>query len=290
MVKNKTFWLIAFTAPTMLIFTFIFAVPLITVFVTSFSEYSPFQNPVFIGLDNFKTLFSSEEFPAALKNTALWVILQSTVCIFFGTLVALLLSKKPRGWKFVRASYMIPNIIPTAATGLMFLLLYNPDLGIIKSIYASLGIADSVPNLFGDSTYTFWAVTSTWILYSAINTLLILSEIGAIPAEVFESAKVDGATNLQTDIFITLPLLKNILSTCVILAAVSMIAQFDILYMTTKGGPGTATLNLPIYLFKTANLEMNYGLANSIGVVQIIFGLFLVLVIGRLFKLGQSHK
>lgn len=290
-VKNKNFWVIAFIAPTVLLFTIIFALPLVTVFVTAFCNYTPFQSPVFAGIDNFKTLFiNNSDFWKAISNTTIWILLQTTLSISFGILVALLLYRKPFGWKFVRASYMIPNIIPTAATGLMFYLLQNPDLGIVKSIFEALGKGDLTPNLFGNSSYTFITVTCTWIFYSAFNTILIMSEIGTIPTEVFESAKVDGASRFQVDVFITLPMLRNILTTCVILAAVSMISQFDILYITTKGGPDNTTLNLPIYLFKTANLEMNYGLANAIGVVQIIFGLFLVVSIGKIFKFGQKNE
>ena len=275
----------------MLIFTVIFAMPLLVVFITSFCKYTVFEQPAFIGLGNYKSLFiNNSDFSSAMRNTVLWILLQTTISVAIGVIVALILQRRPFGWKFVRASYMIPNIIPTAATGLMFILLYNPEFGVVKSLYEAFGAGESVPNLFGNSSYTFLTVTSTWIFYSALNTILILSEIGAIPKEIYDSAKVDGANNLQTDIFITLPMLRNILATCVILAAMNMISQFDIIYITTKGGPGSATLNLPIYLFKISNLEMNFGLANSIGVVQIVFGLLLVFVIGKVFRIGQSNE
>lgn len=290
MVKNRNFWIILFSAPCMLLFILVFAMPLLTIFVTAFCEYTPFQNPVFTGLANFKALFvNNSDFLDAFKNTLVWILLQTTVCVSLGTLVALLLYRKPRGWKFVRAAYMIPNIIPTAAIGFMFYLLYNPDAGILKTIWGAFGAADRVPNLFGDSSYSFVAVTSTWLFYAAFYTVIIMAEIGTIPDEVFESAKVDGANAFQVDFRITLPMLRNILVTCIILAAVGMVSQFDILYMTTKGGPGSSTLNLPVYLFKTANLEMNYGLANSVGVIQVLLGMALVLIIGKVLRFGQSY-
>ena len=84
--------------------------------------------------------------------------------------------------------------------------------------------------------------------------------------------------------------MKNIFGTCVTLASVAMVSQFDIIYMTTKGGPGSSTLNLPIYLYKAATLENNYGKANAVGVVQIVIGITLVLLIQRLFmgKAGEE--
>ena len=78
--------------------------------------------------------------------------------------------------------------------------------------------------------------------------------------------------------------MKNIFGTCVTLASVAMVSQFDIIYMTTKGGPGNRTLNLPIYLYKAATLENNYGKANAVGTVQIAIGLILVLLIQRMFQ------
>jgi raffinose/stachyose/melibiose transport system permease protein len=108
--------------------------------------------------------------------------------------------------------------------------------------------------------------------------------MGAIDKEIYEAARVDGATPWQMDRYITIPMMKNIFGTCVTLASVAMVSQFDIIYMTTKGGPGNATLNLPIYLYKIVTLENNYGKANAVGVVQIILGLTLVILIRRLFR------
>jgi raffinose/stachyose/melibiose transport system permease protein len=246
---------------------------------------------VFSGLDNFKSLFvNNSDFRDAIVNTFAWVLLQITVNVGLGTLVALILYRKPWGWKIVRATYMIPNIIPTAAIGFMFFLLYNPDAGILKTIWGLFGNANNAPNIFGDSSYSFMGLTSTWLFYAAFFTVIIMAEIGAIPEQIFESAKLDGANAFQIDFHITLPMLRNAMATCVILATTGMISQFDIIYMTTKGGPGSSTLNLPVYLFKTANLEMNYGLSNAIGMVQVVIGMALVFLIGKVMKLGQSNE
>ena len=163
--------------------------------------------------------------------------------------MALVLRRKPKGWKIARTAYMIPNIIPTAATGVMFTLLLNPMFGIVKPFLDFLGVNYAmVPNLFGNSRYAFWTVTATWIFYSGFNTIIFLAEMGAVDKEIYEAASIDGATPWQADRYITLPLMRNVCGTCVTLASVAMVSQFDIIYMTTKGGPGTSTLNLPIYL------------------------------------------
>ena len=283
--KNKKIWIFLFTIPCMILFALVYAAPIITVFYTSLCDYTAFNSPAFQGIKNFITIFSDSDFICSIRNTLLWVVLQSTIHVGVGLAMALVLRRKPKGWKFARTAYMIPNIIPTAATGVMFTLLLNPMFGIVKPIMDFLGIDYAmVPNLFGNSRYAFWTVTATWILYSGFNTIIFLAEMGAVSKDIYEAAAIDGATPWQADRYITLPLMRNVCGTCVTLASVAMVSQFDIIYMTTKGGPGTSTLNLPIYLYKAATLENNYGKANAVGVVQIIIGITLVILIKGLFR------
>lgn len=277
----------------MVLFAFVYAAPIVTVCVTAFTEYTAFKPPIFNGLNNFITIFSEGSFLIAIKNTIVWVLLQTTFHVMLGLAVALVLRRRPWGWKFVRTAYLIPNIIPSAATGVIFTLLLNPSFGIVKDLFVSLGLDAQVPNLFANSKYAFWTVTATWFFYSAFNTIILIAQISAIDKELYEAACIDGASSWRMDWHITLPLIKNAIGTCVVLASVAMVAQFDIIYLTTRGGPGTATLNLPIYLYKTAILENNYGKANAVGVVQIILGIFLVILIQWLFgmrKKEQKHE
>lgn len=290
-IKHKGLWIAIFTMPCMLLFALVYAAPIVTVMYTSLCNYTTFSAPEFQGIKNFITIFSDKDFLVSIKNTLIWVVLQSTFHVTLGLVMALVLRRKPKGWQVVRTAYMIPNIIPTAATGVMFTLLLNPSFGVIKSLWEKLGLDMSkVPNLFGNSKYAFWTVTLTWILYSGFNTIIFLAEMGAIDKEIYEAARVDGAKPWQLDRYITLPLMRNIFGTCVTLASVAMVSQFDIIYMTTKGGPGNTTLNLPIYLYKAATLENNYGKANAVGVVQIIIGITLVLLIQRLFMTKKGEE
>lgn len=283
--KNKKIWIFLFTIPCMILFALVYAAPIITVFYTSLCDYTAFSAPAFQGIKNFITIFSDKEFVTSIRNTLVWVVLQSTLHVGVGLTMALVLRRKPKGWKFARTAYMIPNIIPTAATGVMFTLLLNPAFGIEKPFLDFLGVDYAmVPNLFGNSRYAFWTVTATWIFYSGFNTIIFLAEMGAVDKQIYEAAAIDGATPWQADRYITLPLMRNVCGTCVTLASVAMVSQFDIIYMTTKGGPGTSTLNLPIYLYKAATLENNYGKANAVGVVQIIIGITLVILIKGLFR------
>lgn len=173
--KNKKGWILAFALPCVILFCIVYAIPLIMVIVTSFCNYSVAQSPVFQGLDNFKTIFADPDFKVAIINTLKWVLIQSTLHVSIGFIMALILRRKPRGWKFTRVAYVIPNIIPTAATAVMYSLLLNPTFGVVKMIYEKLGIDTTmVINLFGNSKYAFWTVTATWVFYSGFNMLIFL--------------------------------------------------------------------------------------------------------------------
>ena len=150
-VKNRGLWIAAFTIPCMILFALVYAAPIVTVAYTSLCEYTTFSGPVFKGLDNFMTIFKDADFLYAIRNTLVWVFLQSTFHVALGLLVALMLHRKPKGWKIVRTAYMIPNIVPTAATGVMFTLLLNPSFGIVKPILDFWGVDYAmVPNLFSE--------------------------------------------------------------------------------------------------------------------------------------------
>ena len=198
--KNKKIWIFLFTIPCMILFALVYAAPIITVFYTSLCDYTAFSAPAFQGIKNFITIFSDSDFICSIRNTLLWVVLQSTLHVGVGLAMALVLRRKPKGWKIARTAYMIPNIIPTAATGVMFTLLLNPMFGIVKPVLDFFGVNYAmVPNLFGNSRYAFWTVTATWIFYSGFNTIIFLAEMGAVSKEIYEAAAIDGATPWQAD-------------------------------------------------------------------------------------------
>lgn len=285
--KNR-FWIAIFLIPSLLIFCMIYGASVITLFASSFTEWRLASKVEFVGLSNYINLFSDDDFLKALSNTTIWALLQSTIHIVIGVTFALILAKKEFYWKFARTAYMIPNIISSAALGMVYLSIFNPKFGAVNSIIRALGVKDFEQNWFMDYSTAFFTVTMTWLPFAAIVSILILAEIGAIPESIMESAKIDGAGEFKTNIYIVLPLLRNIIGTCVIVAATSMLKNFDIIFMTTNGGPENTTLNLPLYIYKTSMLENNYGYANTIGAFLILLGIVMLVAISKTFKMGQS--
>lgn len=289
-MKNKTLWIAMFLLPTIILFLLIFAIPVVTVISTSFFKWKGFSGEMnFIGFKNYIEVFKNDStFRSALSNTFVWIILQTTIHVSIGTILALILAKKPFGWKFVRTSYMIPNIISASALGMILLNVFNPQYGIVNSIIRAIGFKDFSRNWFFDFDTAFGTVTISWLLFAGLITILILAEIKSIPKSLFESAMIDGATDIQTSIYITLPMIRNILGTCVIISATSMLKEFELIYLTTKGGPADLTINLPLYLYKTALIENNFGYANTIGTILITLGIISIILISRIFRMGKA--
>ncbi len=289
-MTNPKKWIFLFLFPSLALFAAIFAYPIGMIFGSSFFNWRGMSSTIsFVGLQNFIKLFSTDAtFHKAMLNTVVWVALQSTVHVALGALLALILVKKPFGWKAVRTAYMFPNIISLAVLGIVYLNLFNPQHGIVNVIVRALGFEDFNHNWYFDSSTSFGTVTFTWLAFAGLVTILVMAEIATISDEIYEAAYIDGASDFQVDIHIKLPLLRNILGTCVILSATSMLKEFELIYLTTGGGPDIATMNLPLYIYKTSIIEHNYGYANTISSVTILLGIVVIVGVNRLFRMGRS--
>lgn len=290
-MKTKKGVIAFFTLPATVLFLLVFGVSMVMLFSTSFTDWSIGSEMHFVGLQNYIDLVRNDpDFAQAFVNTLVWILLQSTVHVAIGVLFALILARHKFYWKFARAAYMIPNIISSAAMGMMFLILFNAQFGPVNKILEAIGLGEQAPNWFMDKSTAFFAVTIIWLPYAATVTLLVLAEIAAIDPSVYEAGKIDGASELQINLRITLPLLRNIIGTCAILGATSMLQKLDILMMTTKGGPVNRTLNLPLYIYQTALTNNDFARANAAGVYLIGLGLVSVFIINRLFRMNEKNQ
>lgn len=290
MTRKQWGWITLFLAPTFALFLIIYAVPLGMTVTTSLFDYRLFPKRFnFVLFENYRNLLTNDpQFTRALQNTLVWVLLHSTVHIAIGTALALVLYKKPRGWKAVRVIYMIPSIISNAAVAMIFVNIYNPSYGVLNSILRSLGLASLQRNWLFDPSTSFISTTMIWTLFSGYNTTLILAQALSIDESILEAAQVDGANRFQQDFLIVLPLVKRMISTTMIMATTYMLQMFDLIYLTTKGGPGYTTTNLPLMLYKTAMTENNYGYANTIGVVIIVLGMLFMVGVNRLLRTHEE--
>ncbi len=289
MKKKERKWIFLFLAPTCILFLLFFAAPIFMLFVESLFNYRLLPKTFeFIGLGNYIKLFTKDSrFYSIFLNTIMWIILQCTVHIILGSSLALILYKKPFGWKFTRVTYMIPNIISQVAIAMIFLNLYNPKYGAINSMLKWLGLESLAHNWLFEPDTAFMSVTMTWLLFAGYTTTLVLAQCLSIDQAIIEAAMVDGANSLQIDFMVVLPLVKKMIGTTVIMGATYMLKLFSMIYVTTGGGPGVRTTNLPLYLYSFMKAN-NYGYASTIGVVIIITGFITMLLITKIFGINRD--
>lgn len=285
--RSTKLWIALFLLPTIIVLAMFYVVPIATVIITGFAEWNGFNAPQFTGLNNYIKLFTYDNtFLIAIRNLLLWSLIAATIHVGFGTLVAFILFKRPRGWKVVRGVFMIPNVIAAAAWALIYKFMFNDDIGVINNFIRSIGFDSFHVKWFYESPAAFFAIMFTWLFFAVYVCLIVLNDLMAIPKEVHEAAKLDGASDWQVTRFINLPLVKNAIGTGVILSVTSRIAMFEEIQLTSRGGPGNDTYNISLMLYEGI-VNYEYGYANAAGTMMILLGVFVLLLINRLFKMNE---
>ncbi|MDR1446573.1 MAG: sugar ABC transporter permease [Treponema sp.] len=287
-MKVRKRWIVIFLFPGTLLFLFVYLASIINVAGTSFTNWRIAGSISFNGVGNYITLFKSAAFHKALVNNLIWILLQSTVHVAIGILFALVTAQKKLYADFCKTVFMLPNILSSAALGMLFYNVFNPSYGPVNKIIQLFGNKNFNVNWYANSGTAFFAVTVTWLPFAAMIAILAAAELAAISDDVFEAAVIDGATELQINLRIKLPLLKNAIGTGTILAATSMLQKMDILIMTSNGGPGIETMNLPLLIYNTALRDNNFGLANAAGVLLILIGLASIGIINRIYRMSEG--
>jgi multiple sugar transport system permease protein len=233
----------------------------------------------FIGLDNYAAILSSSEFWSALWITLQFTVLVVTAVTVLGVCIALLLNQRFRGRGVVRTLILLPWAIPPVVNGLMWQWIYDSKIGALNGLLVSLGIISEYRGWLSDPTSALLALAfaDVWNVLP-LAVILLLAALQKIPGELYESARIDGAGPLQLFRYVTFPWLAQTLLVVLILQTLSAIRVFDVIYVLTAGGPGTATTTLTwkTYLTTFENLDFGAGNAYAYAVSLITFGLALV--------------
>jgi sorbitol/mannitol transport system permease protein len=223
----------------------------------------------FVGLANYGQVFGDRVFRGALLHT----VVLTGGCVVIATLLglglAVLLDREFVGRSVVRTLLITPFLIMPVASALLWkYMMFDPVYGIINFVLAPFGVSPTT------DWVTKFPLTSVLIAlvwqWTPFMMLLILAGLQAQPKDALEAAQVDGATSWKTFTYITLPHLRRYIELAVLLGAIYIVNTFDQIYMMTQGGPGTASANLPFYIYQRAFLGFDVGQAAAMGVVVVI--------------------
>ena len=288
--KNKNFkHILLFLAPAIILYIIYFIYPLGFVMVTSLTDWDGISPMKFNGIKNYIVLFSDGTFLHALRNNVLWALSLGFIQIPLAATMALILARKPKGWKTFRTMYFLPNVISQVALAMMWLAIYNADHGLLNNLLVAIGRGDSATNWLGNMDTAFTAVIIQQVFYIGYFMIVILASRMNIPTSYYEAAEIDGASIAQQEWAITLPMLKDILITTITLALAFGIRHFESTYLMTNGGPAHATDVLGILLYRNLG-ALQYGEGNAIGTTLILFGGATIVLIRHLLQnIGQKE-
>ena len=278
-------WSVALSIlPGFLLFLAFYVVPLGILLVTSLADWSGLGFR-YLGLHNFTTIAHDPTFWTAARNTMLYVAAGVFIEVPLGVLAGIILAQHVRGWRVFRTILFVPFVISGAAYALVFAIFYDPSYGLLNSALGLVGLNHHHDWLFSTGT-ALPAVAGTFVFILGLVIVLVMAEIAAIPRELHEAAEMDGASMVQRQLRITLPLLRNVIGTIVLITILGYLALFDVVFILTKGGPSDATLTLTLYAYR-AYVNNAWGYASAVGIVIVLVGLMLSLLVRRLFRLGE---
>ncbi len=249
--------------PTMVILVLVVIFPMIYSLTVSFRFYDlRVPRHPFVGFENYIRLFTDPRFHNALRVTGLLLLGELALQFPIGFGLALLLARKFWGKKVVQPILLIPMMITPVVVGYMGRLLFETRSGPINYFLNLMGLPGALWHTSANTALLTVILLDTW-QWTPFMMGVLLAGLVSLPPEPYESAKVDGASSLQIFWYLTLPLLKPVIALVIIMRSLAILQTFDIIYVLTMGGPGTATETIGIYTYLIGFRYWDIGQASS---------------------------
>ena len=271
-------WILLYLLPLALLFGAFFIFPLMFNVYTSLMKWNGGGEMSWNNFSNYGKLLGDDTFLLSMKNNLIWALSQGFIQIPLATIVALILARNPKGWKLMRTVYFLPNVISTVAIAKVWVALYNPQYGAINGLLGFFGIPGK--NWLGNTDTALPAIIAMTVIYIGYFMIIILASIMNIPKELYEAAEIDGATTLQQELRITIPMIRGTLATSITLAMAYGMRHFETTYLMTGGGPAYSTSTMGIALFLKMD-ALRYGEASAAGIILIAMGSLVIVAIRR---------
>lgn len=250
-------------------------------------RYPQYGQP-FVGFQNYSEIFAQPRIWEALRFTTFFAVLSVWLEMALGLGFALVLNRAFRGRGIVRGMVLIPWALTTVVSARMWGLIYNSEYGVLNSLLRNAGIIQQNANWTTDEGLAFWSLIGAEVWKSTpFVALILLAGLQIISADLYEAARVDGATPVQSFWYITLPALRGTILVALLFRTIDAARVFDLIYVLTGGGPGTATESLNIYTYKTLFESLNFGKGSAQAIIT--FG-YIMLIAMLYIKVLSNRK
>lgn len=275
-----------FLLPAFLVFLVFKYLPLIDNFrisMTSWNLFSPEKR--FVGLANYKSIFTSATFYKILGNTFFYTIFSTLISVFLGLMIAIaLFGKTSKRRSLLKTMFFVPNVTTASAVAILWMWIFDPDFGLSGQLFSLFG--KQSPRWLMTEGYAMWIIISLSVWRSMGYVMLIYSSgLAGIGNDVYEAATIDGASSFQKMVRITLPLLKPTTYFLVLTSFIQAMQVFDIVSVMTGGGPYDSTNVLNLYIYQMAFRRSRAGYASALSVI-----LFLILLVCTILQQVISSR
>lgn len=277
--RRKTIIAYSFILPNLIGFFVFTFVPIIFSLFLSFCEWNSGGDIKFVGLQNFIYMFTEDKsFVTSLVNTLYFTVGTVPVVLILSLGLAILMNKPLKGKVFFRSVLFFPYVASLVAIAVVWMALFNPDMGPINSLLMALGI-DNPPR---------WAASTTWAMPTIIGLtvwksmgyymIVYLAALQGVPGDLYEAAALDGANKWQQFKNVTWPSVMPTTFYILILLLVGAFKSYDTMYVTTQGGPGEATKVLAYHIYNTAFTSFKFGYASALAMILFVIVLTITLI------------
>ena len=281
--KRKADWLsVLLTGPALIFYALFALFPMVIAIYLSFENWNGISQPVWIGLANWSKLFTDSVTGNAIVLTAIVMILTWLIQTPISLLLGVFMAGKQRYRSVLSVFYFIPLLFSTVAIGLTWTSILDPNFGLIDDLLRASGLGSLAKGWLGDPNLALYVIILLigW-QFIPFHSLLYLGGARQIPRELYEAASIDGAGTMQNFFDITLPQLKYTIITSSTLMLTGALTYFDLIWVTTGGGPGYATRILPLHMYITAFVDQNIGYGSALAVLLAFLGIFISLILLR---------
>jgi multiple sugar transport system permease protein len=256
-------WGILLATPAMLGLLLFTIGPVIASFFFSITDWRIGSEMNVIGFSNYATILTDDStFSKSLYVTTYYALFSVPVCLTIAFLIAFLLNQKVRGLSIFRTIFYLPSIVPSIASTMLWLWLFNPDFGLLNSMLESVGLSGSRWIYDEATAIPSIVLMSTW---SVGNTVIIfLAGLQAVPSHLYEAVEVDGGNAWRKFCHITIPTMTPTIFFNLVMMLIGTFQAFNQAYVMTQGGPNNSTLFYVYYLFRTAFTETKIGYASAL--------------------------
>ena len=262
---------VLFLMPALAIYIVFAIYPTYSVLEYSFTDWDGIQpERNFVGLENYKRLFSDKIFWEAFRNTFVWSGVIIVINVGLGLVIAAMLARVWKARLLIQTCIVLPVVISPMAVATIWRWMYQPS-GVINQILENIGLGTFATPWLGSPDVVLYALAlaHSWSTIG-LSVIIFLAGLQAVDEDLYEAARIDGANPLQAFRYVTLPALRPVTAVVFILTLTQSFKVFDIVWATTQGGPIRFSEILSTYMYKRGALENQYGYGSAIGVSLLV--------------------